>query len=243
MIPASFDCHSGQNLAGMTTQRKYHWILHGVAVQNDGVGVDEETIPTQCLLNLEAFLHTLGDSRSVAGMTAKPAQPRLAFSANLRLTFPCIPLSTSRRFLKTFYYFSYHDQIASYRASLRHGAIGLGSLHFALDAVHGAERFSSCALGYANYLQQQRRTQADACGDFAKADSAGACADCVILFKAQKGMWLQAGHRLGRFAVGSFAGHRVVREADSESRPDDDGKSQAGFAAFRCGGLLDALPR
>lgn len=72
----------------------------------------------QCLLNLEAFLHTLGDSRSAAGMTAKPAQPRLAFSANLRLTFPCIPLSTSRRFLKTFYYFSYHDQIASYRASL-----------------------------------------------------------------------------------------------------------------------------
>ena len=108
---------------------------------------------TQCLLNLEAFLHTLGDSRSAAGMTAKPAQPRLAFSANLRLTFPCIPLSTSRRFLKTFYYFSLHDQIASYRASLRHGAIGLGSLHFSLDAVHGAERFSGCAFGYANCLQ------------------------------------------------------------------------------------------
>ena len=152
-------------------------------------------------------------------------------------------MQTTSAFLKTFYYFSLHDQIASYRASLRHGAIGLGSLHFALDAVHGAERFSGCAFGYANHLQQQRRAQADARGDFAEADGAGACADCIVLFKAQKGMWLQVGHRLGRFAVGSFAGHRVVRKADSESRPDDDGKSQAGVAAIRRGSLLDTLSR
>ena len=146
-------------------------------------------------------------------------------------------------FLKTFYYFSHYDQITSYRASLRHGAIGLGSLHFALDTVHGAERFSGCAFGYANHLQQQRRAQADACGDFAEADGAGARANRVVLFEAQKGMRVQVGDGLGRFAVGSFAGHRIVRKADSESRPDDDGESQTGVAAFRCGGLLDALSR
>ena len=115
-------------------------------------------------------------------------------------------------------------------------------MHFALDTVHGAERFSGCAFGYANHLQQQRRAQADARGDFAEADGAGARANRVVLFEAQKGMRVQVGHGLGRFAVGSFTGHRIIRKADSESRPDDDGKSQAGFAAFRCGGLLDALP-
>ena len=136
-----------------------------------------------------------------------------------------------------------YDQIASYCASLRHGAIGLGSLHCSAFAVHGAERFSGRAFDYADYLQQQRRAQAGTGGDFAEADGAGACADCVVLFEAQKGMRVQAGDGLGRFAMGSFAGHRIVRKADSESRPDDDGESQAGVAAFRCGGLLHALSR
>ena len=68
----------------------------------------------------------------MAGMTTKLAQPRLAFSA-------LFPFRIVRAFPKNFYYFSYYDQIASYRASLQHGAIGLGSLHFSLDAVHGAE--------------------------------------------------------------------------------------------------------
>ena len=100
-------------------------------------------------------------------------------------------------FPATFYYFSLHDQIASYRASLRHGAIGLGSLHFSLDAVHGAERFSGRAFGYANCLQQQRRAQVDSGGDFAEADGAGTRAACVVLCKAQEGMRVQAGHGLG----------------------------------------------
>jgi hypothetical protein len=84
-----FTCRSGQALAGMTTHRECYWILHGVAVQNDGVGVDEETIPTQCLLNLEAFLHTLGNSRSVAGMTVTKEKE----GGGTLGTFPsCIPL-------------------------------------------------------------------------------------------------------------------------------------------------------
>ena len=153
------------------------------------------------------------------------------------------PLTYRFALLKTFYYFSLHDQIASYRASLRHGAIGLGSLHFTLDAVHGAERFSGRAFNYANHLQQQRRAQADAGGNFAETDGTGARADCVVLFEAQEGMRVQAGDGLGRFAVGSFAGHRIVCKEHSESRPDDDGESQAGIAGFRCGSLLDALPR
>ena len=107
----------------------------------------------------------------------------------------------------------------------------------------GAEQFSDRAFDYANHLQQQGRAQADTGCDFAEADGAGACADCVVLFKAQKGMRVQAGHRLGRYAVGSFAGHRIIRKEHSESRPDDDSESQAGVADFRCGGLLDALPR
>ena len=119
----------------------------------------------------------------------------------------------------------------------------MGSLHFALDAVHGAKRVSGHAVHHGYHLQQQGRAQADAGCHFAEADGAGACADCVVLFQAQKGMWVQAGDGLGRFAVGSFAGHRVVREADSESRPDDARESHTGAAAFRCGGLLDALPR
>ena len=52
----------------------------------------------------------------------------------------------------------------------------------------GAEQFSDRAFDYANNLQQQRRAQADASGDFSEADGAGACADCVVLFEAQKGM-------------------------------------------------------
>ena len=92
-------------------------------------------------------------------------------------------------------------------------------------------------------MQQQRRAQANAGGDFAEADGAGACADCVVLFEAQEGMRVQVGDGLGRFAVGSFAGHRIVCKADSESRPDDAHESQAGVAAFRCGSLLDALSR
>ena len=171
----------------------------------------------------------------------------ISFAIHFHLTSRAVFLAFSTQslfaFLKTFYYFSLHDQIASYRASLRHGAIGLGSLHFALDAVHGAERFSSCAFGYANHLQQQRRAQADARGDFAEADGAGARAACVVLCEAQEGMRIQAGDGPGRFAVGSFASHRIVREEDSKSRPDDARKSQAGVAAFRRGGLLDALPR
>ena len=47
----------------------------------------------------------------MAGMTAKLAQPRLAFSA-------LFPFRIVRAFPKNFYYFSYYDQIASYRASL-----------------------------------------------------------------------------------------------------------------------------
>ena len=149
---------------------------------------------------------------------------------------------TSPAFPKTFYYFSCHDQIASYRASLRHGAIGLGSLHFALDAVHGAKRVSGHAVHHGNHLQQQGRAQADAGCHFAEADGAGARADCVVLFQAQEGMWVQAGDGLGRFAVESFAGHRIVREADSESRPDDAHESQAGVAVVRHRGLFHALP-
>ena len=161
----------------------------------------------------------------------------------LRFTFRHVPFRILRDSRQTFYSFSLHNQIASYRASLRHGTIGLSSLHFALDAVHGAERFSGRAFNYANHLQQQRRAQADAGGNFAEADGTGARADCVVLFEAQEGMRVQAGDGLGRFAVGSFAGHRIVCKEHSESRPDDDGESQAGIASFRCGGLLDALPR
>ena len=146
-------------------------------------------------------------------------------------------------FLKNFYYFSLHDQIASYRASLRHGAIGLSSLHFAYHAVHGGERLSGRAFDYANYLQQQRRAQTDAGGNFAEADGTGARTDCALLCEAQEGMRVLARDRLGRLAVGFVAGHRFVRKEHSESRPDDAHESQAGVAAVRCGGLLDALPR
>ena len=52
--------------------------------------------------------------------------------------FHHIPSHTPRASHQTFYYLSHHDQNASYRASLRHGAIRLGSLHFALHPVHGA---------------------------------------------------------------------------------------------------------
>ena len=234
-----------------------HWILHGVAVQNDGAKGEGGTgrMFTQFQSNPIARSHPAFPAHSYSNSSLDPSTSlRMtpskvsAFSSYLPRAFSTQFHPHSQRFflsafLKTFYYFSLHDQIASYRASLRHGAIGLGSLHFALDAVHGAERFSSCALGYANYLQQQRRTQADAGGDSAEADGAGACAACVVLCEAQEGMWLQAGHRLGRFAVGSFAGHRIVREEDSKSRPDDACKSQAGVAAFRRGGLLDTLSR
>jgi len=73
-----------------------------------------------------------------------------AFSTQFHPHLARISVRTFSAFLKTFYYFSLHNQIASYRASLRHGAIGLSSLHFSLDAVHGEKRVSGCAFGYAN---------------------------------------------------------------------------------------------
>ena len=107
----------------------------------------------------------------------------------------------------------------------------------------GAEQFSGRAFDYANYLQQQRRAQADAGGNFAEADDTGACTDCALLCEAQEGMRVQARDRLGRLAVGFVAGHRFVRKEHSESRPDDACESQAGVAAVRRGGLLDTLSR
>lgn len=98
-------------------------------------------------------------------------------------------------FLKTFYYLSHHDQNASYRASLRHGAIGLGSLHFALHPVHGAKRFSGRAVYHPDYMREQRRAQTDAGGDSAEADGAGTCTACFVLRKAQKGMRVQTRNR------------------------------------------------
>lgn len=226
--------------------KECNWILHGVAVQNDGA---RRRFPLGGRNDTKAAMTGEGEARQY------PAHSRSAIST----LFPPASRAHSRRssiqpptrisvrtfsaFLKTFYYFSLHDQIASYRASLRHGAIGLGSLHFAYHAVHGGERLSGRAFDYANYLQQQRRAQTDAGGNFAEADGAGVCTDCALLCEAQEGMRVQARDRPGRLAVGSFAGHSIIRKEHSESRPDDACESQAGVADFRCGGLLDALPR
>ena len=112
-----------------------------------------------------------------------------------------------------------------------------------MHPVHGAKRFSGRAVYHPDYLREQRCAQTDAGGDSAEADGAGARAACVVLCEAQEGMRVQARDRPGRLAVGFVAGNRFVREADSESRPDDAHESQAGVAAVRRGGLLDALPR
>lgn len=112
-----------------------------------------------------------------------------------------------------------------------------------MHPVHGAKRFSGRAFGDADYLQQQGGAEADAGCHFAEADGAGACTNCALLCEAQEGMRVQARDRPGRLAMGSFAGHRIVRKEHSESRPDDACESQAGVAVVRRGGLLDALPR
>ena len=112
-----------------------------------------------------------------------------------------------------------------------------------MHPVHGAKRFSGRAVYHPDCLREQRRTQADAGGDSAEADGAGSRATCVVLCEAQEGMRVQARDRPGRLAVEFVAGNRFVREADSESRPDDAHESQAGVAAVRRGSLLDALPR
>ena len=116
-------------------------------------------------------------------------------------------------------------------------------MHFAYHAVHGGERLPGRAFGDADYLQQQGGAQADAGCHFAEADGAGACTDCALLCEAQEGMRVQARNRLGRLAVGFVASDCLVREADSESRPDDAHESQAGVTAVRRGSLLNALPR
>ena len=55
-------------------------------------------------------------------------------------------------------------------------------------------------------------------------------------------MRVQVGDRPGRLAVGLVTDNRFVRKEHSESRPDDAHESQAGVAAIRCRGLLDAIP-
>ncbi len=116
-------------------------------------------------------------------------------------------------------------------------------MHFACYTIHGGKRLSGRPIGDADYLQQQRRAQADADCHFAEADGTGARTDCALLCETQKRMWLQARDRPGRLAVGLVSGDCFVRKEHSESRPDDAHESQAGVAAFRRGSLLDALPR
>ena len=131
-----------------------------------------------------------------------------------------------------FYYFSNYEQTASYRASLRHGATGLGPLHFAVPSVHGQEQLRNHPVHHRNHLHQQRRAQADARGDSAEADGAGPRTDCAVLLQAQEGMRVQAGDRHGRSPLGSFTDYRFVRKTHTKSRPDDAHESQTGSATF-----------
>jgi len=50
----------------------------------------------------------------------------------------------------------------------------------------GAEQFSDRAFDYANHLQQQRRAQADASGDFSEADAPGHAQIVLFYSKLKK---------------------------------------------------------